>query len=335
VWGLDLSGSVQGAGGVGGLLWETSSGSPSGTYFASYDGNGNVVALTDVGTGATAAQYEYGPFGEVIRKSGPASGVNPFRFSTKYQDEETDLVYYGYRYYNAGTGRWMSRDHVGERGGCNLYGFVCNSAPGRTDPFGLFPNGVPTPWPKPGGGPPLPLGGAWEMLFHLFLGDLAANVTLSDELLDIARLDIMPTLINNIGGYISPEMKCCQSGYAPLRHHFGTWTIPENHLLPQASMGNWQVDLAGQCFWKCGSLAPQQGCCPCVAQCNMEVFIHKTYTFLPTGFNTENSTWPVRFYFYGPSVVFQWLFQDNTYAAYFIWRSFRESCSISWCHEVR
>jgi len=35
--------------------------------------------------------------------------VNPFRFSTKYQDE-TGLLYYGYRYYDPSTGRWNSRD---------------------------------------------------------------------------------------------------------------------------------------------------------------------------------------------------------------------------------
>ncbi len=26
--------------------------------------------------------------------------ANPFRFSTKFQDSETDLLYYGFRYYN-------------------------------------------------------------------------------------------------------------------------------------------------------------------------------------------------------------------------------------------
>ena len=51
-----------------------------------------------------------GPFGEVIRATGPMARGNPFRFSTKYQDDETDLVYYGYRYYSASTGRWLSRD---------------------------------------------------------------------------------------------------------------------------------------------------------------------------------------------------------------------------------
>ena len=52
--------------------------------------------------------------------------ANPFRFSTKYQDDETDLLYYGYRYYNASTGRWNSRDAIGEWAGKNLYCFVRN-----------------------------------------------------------------------------------------------------------------------------------------------------------------------------------------------------------------
>ncbi|MBI2927420.1 MAG: RHS repeat-associated core domain-containing protein [Verrucomicrobia bacterium] len=116
VWGLDLSGSEQGAGGVGGLLLiKPASGNP---LFVAYDGNGNVTGLIDATTGTTSAQYEYGPFGETIRMSGAGTVAkdNPIRFSTKYQDDESDLLYYGYRYYNASTGRWMSRDPIWERG---------------------------------------------------------------------------------------------------------------------------------------------------------------------------------------------------------------------------
>ena len=92
VWGLDLSGTPQGAGGVGGLLQvsDTASGAQ---YFVAHDGNGNVAGLVRATDGATCAQYEYGPFGELIRATGPARGTNPFRFSTKYQDDETDLLY--------------------------------------------------------------------------------------------------------------------------------------------------------------------------------------------------------------------------------------------------
>jgi len=49
------------------------------------------------------------------------------RFSTKYQDSETDLLYYGHRYYSATTGRWLSRDPIDEQGGLNVYAFVGNN----------------------------------------------------------------------------------------------------------------------------------------------------------------------------------------------------------------
>ena len=42
--------------------------------------------------------------------------ANPIRFSTQYTDDETDLVCYLHRYYNPSTGRWLSRDPIGEVG---------------------------------------------------------------------------------------------------------------------------------------------------------------------------------------------------------------------------
>ena len=57
-----------------------------------------------------------GPFGEVLRATGPLAKANPFRFSTKYQDDETDLVYYcPGRYYIRSTGCWPSRDPIEEQ----------------------------------------------------------------------------------------------------------------------------------------------------------------------------------------------------------------------------
>jgi RHS repeat-associated protein len=108
MWGTDLSGSMQGAGGVGGLLAENLAG--NGVQFAAYDANGNVAALVSASSGTVTANYEYGPFGELIRATGPMAKLNPIRFSTKYQDDETGLLYYGYRYYNPSTGRWPNRD---------------------------------------------------------------------------------------------------------------------------------------------------------------------------------------------------------------------------------
>jgi RHS repeat-associated protein len=111
---------------VGGLLEVVYKDAQTTNCFVAFDGNGNVAALTDGGSTNILAQYEYGPFGEVIRATGPMAKANPFRFSTKYQDDETDLLYYGYRYYNASTGRWLSRDPIFEAGGPNLYAFVAN-----------------------------------------------------------------------------------------------------------------------------------------------------------------------------------------------------------------
>ena len=114
---------MQGAGGVGGLL-EVSyyGGSTTTNCFAARDGNGNVTALIYAAAGTTPANYDYGPFGEVIRLSGPMAKLNPFRFSTKYEDDETDLICYPYRYYNPSTGRWLNRDILGEEGANLLYG---------------------------------------------------------------------------------------------------------------------------------------------------------------------------------------------------------------------
>jgi uncharacterized protein RhaS with RHS repeats len=93
---------------VGGLLKLTYYGAQTTNCLPAYDGNGNITALINAADGKSVAQYEYGPFGELIRATGPMAKANPFRFSTKYQDDETDLLYYGYRYYNVGTGRWLT-----------------------------------------------------------------------------------------------------------------------------------------------------------------------------------------------------------------------------------
>jgi RHS repeat-associated protein len=161
IWGLDLSGTMQGAGGVGGLLKVTDYTSGTTHHFVAYDGNGNVAALADASTGGITARYEYGPFGEPIRVSGGMAKANPLRWSTKYTDDQSGLVYYGYRFYNPSTGRWPNRDPIGEPGfevlrrkqtlasvaELNRYLFVKNNPLQNIDPEGLdlititYPNG--------------------------------------------------------------------------------------------------------------------------------------------------------------------------------------------------
>jgi RHS repeat-associated protein len=136
VWGLDLSGSLQGAGGVGGLLVINDIAS-SASYLPAYDGNGNILALVNATDGTLAAQYEYGPFGEPLRATGELAKVNPFRFSTKYTDDETSLCHYGYRYHQPTAGRWLSRDPIQEFGGENIYAGIANDAVNYFDALGL------------------------------------------------------------------------------------------------------------------------------------------------------------------------------------------------------
>ena len=163
-WGSDLSGSLQGAGGVGGLLASAqySNFQLQSADFYAYDGNGNVAALINADDGTVSARYEYGAFGEPVRMTGSLAGANPFRFSTKYADAETDLLYYGYRYYKPATGTWVSRDLIGETGGFNMYENAGNDPVNRVDIIGLWGSDVhlvaTTRWAKMSGYPDLAAG---------------------------------------------------------------------------------------------------------------------------------------------------------------------------------
>ena len=140
-WGTDLSGSMQGAGGVAGLLSAQEFNNQNGsftTHYSTYDGNGNVSEYLDF-TGATVAHYEYDSFGNATASIGAKADEFEYKFSTKLEDEETGFYYYGYRYYDPVTGRWPSRDPLEEFGGNNLYGFVGNDGVDRIDYLGMEP----------------------------------------------------------------------------------------------------------------------------------------------------------------------------------------------------
>ncbi len=138
LWGIDLSGTMQGAGGVGGMLSERHhSGTGTATsFYPTFDGNGNVSEYL-AATGSPVAHFEYDPFGNTVVNTDTA-GTFTYRFSTKPIDSVTGWFYYQYRYYDPVTGRWPSRDPIEEEGGLNLYGFVGNSGANRWDYLGLF-----------------------------------------------------------------------------------------------------------------------------------------------------------------------------------------------------
>ncbi|HRP05812.1 MAG TPA: RHS repeat-associated core domain-containing protein, partial [Opitutaceae bacterium] len=139
-WGVDIAGSLADAGGVGALLQFVNS--TTGTsYLPSYDGNGNVASLINLGTGALAAAYEYSPYGEMLRDEIHDNAVAPFafKFSSKWRDAETGWMNYGRRYFDPRNGRFIGRDPIAEEGGINLYAFCGNNPVDRWDRSGMDP----------------------------------------------------------------------------------------------------------------------------------------------------------------------------------------------------
>jgi RHS repeat-associated protein len=138
--GNDLSGSLEGAGGIGGLLGRShgySSGSWSTHNHYHADGNGNVTYLVNSSQGL-AASYRYDPYGRLMGSSGTLAAANLYRFSSKELHAKSGMYYYGYRFYEPFLQRWINRDPIGELGGINLYTFVGNDPTGTIDPDGRF-----------------------------------------------------------------------------------------------------------------------------------------------------------------------------------------------------
>ncbi len=137
--GSDLSGGLEGAGGIGGLL-ARSHGYSGGTWtthnFYHADGNGNITYMVN-SSQSSVATYKYDPFGNLISSSGTLAGANVYRFSSKEQHANSGMYYYAYRFYDPNLQRWLNRDPIDEDGGINLYRFVGNSSLTWVDPFGL------------------------------------------------------------------------------------------------------------------------------------------------------------------------------------------------------
>jgi len=90
--------------------------------------------------GASATWPKPPPRGRPPCGSHPIPGLRNGQKTPKSRGLGPGVTDYGYRYYDPVTGRWPSRDPIGERGGMNLYGFVGNDGVGRIDRLGLAVN---------------------------------------------------------------------------------------------------------------------------------------------------------------------------------------------------
>ena len=105
IWGLDIDGTLQGAGGVGGLLAVVKD---SAAYIPAWDANGNISEYVST-DGSIVAHREYDPFGGTVVATGDVGAFSHW-FSTKPWCVVTGLSEYQYRKYSPVLGRWMSRD---------------------------------------------------------------------------------------------------------------------------------------------------------------------------------------------------------------------------------
>ena len=76
--------------------------------------------------------------------SRPIAVIN-LRYPGQYYDRETGFFYNGARYYDPGTGRYITSDPVGLMGGINTYAYGLDNPLGYMDPQGLN-------WALEGGG---------------------------------------------------------------------------------------------------------------------------------------------------------------------------------------
>ena len=84
------------------------------TQYYHHDALGSTVNLTD-GAGLTKVRYTLDPWGHIRSQLG--SSVNRQIFTGQEHDENTGLIYFGARYYDPDTGRFISQDsYLGEVG---------------------------------------------------------------------------------------------------------------------------------------------------------------------------------------------------------------------------
>jgi len=139
--GSDLSGSLEGAGGIGGLLARSdnySSGNWTRHNYYHADGNGNITYLVN-SSQTLAASYRYDPYGNLISSSGTLAGANVYRSSSKEYINSVGLYFYLNRFYDPSLQRFLNQDPAGENGGIDIYQFNRNNPIDYIDPTGRAP----------------------------------------------------------------------------------------------------------------------------------------------------------------------------------------------------
>ena len=97
---------------------------------------GSVRQIVD-GAGTILDEISYDSFGGILSEANPAQG-DRFKFTGREFSPELGIYYYRARWYDPGSGRFISQDPIGfSAGDVNLYRYVGNAPGDATDPEGL------------------------------------------------------------------------------------------------------------------------------------------------------------------------------------------------------
>ncbi|MBR1443515.1 MAG: hypothetical protein IJ583_08285 [Firmicutes bacterium] len=107
--------------------------SNDGKYYL-HNGHGDVVSITN-NSGTVIKSYSYDSFGN--EKNIDKNDTNPWRYCGEYYDNETGSIYLRARYYDPGTGRFMTEDPA--RDGVNWYSYCGGNPVILADKSGLKP----------------------------------------------------------------------------------------------------------------------------------------------------------------------------------------------------
>jgi RHS repeat-associated protein len=127
-----MDGSVAYVYGPGGLPLEQVDGSTVLWYH--HDQLGSTRVITDAG-GNVRASYRYDPYGDLI--ASPTSVSNPFLYAGGYRDSESGLYYLRARYYEPGTGQFLTLDPLQAETRAP-YRYAADTPVNATDPTGMW-----------------------------------------------------------------------------------------------------------------------------------------------------------------------------------------------------
>jgi RHS repeat-associated protein len=115
----------------------------AGTFYFHQNLLGSSSVITDA-SGNEVARAIYKPYGELVQALSPGQDIFRSKFTGKEWDKDAGLYYFGARYYDPLTGRFMSADTQLQGGAerntasLNPYAYANNSPVVYTDPSGRF-----------------------------------------------------------------------------------------------------------------------------------------------------------------------------------------------------